>query len=256
MVKEKVSAERWEIAQHSEKEYWNEFDIDRLNKEESIRHKNKAALLEKEFEKFYKIDINTKILQIGCGPEDIINYFSKGKKYAVDPLASFYKNKFKINYKNVMFLEGRGEKLPFKDDFFDIVILANVLDHVEFPEKVLFEISRVMKEKGIFHFENFFYQKSFIVLAKIFSFFKKISTGKIFNIHHPFMFTLPFLKRLISKNFQIIEDSICRELGDYENVKELKKQKLKNKKLSIKLPALFGLYGTINYMAICRKRKL
>lgn len=248
-----TTSKRWEIAQKSEKEYWEEFNSERLAKEEAERHRKKAEILEQEWKKFNKLEKNPKILQIGCGPEDIINYLKNGKKYAVDPLADFYKAHFKMDYKNLEFINGRGEELPFKDKFFDIVVLANVLDHVESPGKVLSEIKRVLKDGGVFHFENLFYQKSFISLSKIWAPIKQAITGRIFNIHHPFMFQLEDLRKIISKDFSIIHEDVAREIAYYENIQELRKLKLKEKKLTAKIPAIFGLYGTINYIAVCGK---
>lgn len=248
-----VSSERWKIAQESEKEYWEEYTLDLLRKEELERHKKKAKILLEEWRKFIQINDKTKILQIGCGPEDVINHLDVGKRYAIDPLADFYQKHFKIDYGNLSFIKGRGENLPFKDKTFDIVILANVLDHVESPEKVLSEIKRVLKDSGIFHFENLFYQRDFIRIATIYGTIKQMMTGSIFNIHHPFMFTLENLRKTISEKFKITHEDIAREIAFYENMEELKKMKKNDKNIKIKIPALFGLYGTINYLSICKK---
>jgi ubiquinone/menaquinone biosynthesis C-methylase UbiE len=250
---QKVSDKRWKIAQDSEKEYWDGFDNRKLMHEEAGRHREKAAILEKEWEPFITLTKDTRILQIGCGPEDVINYFSKGKLYAIDPLADFYKKKFNLDYKNIEFLPARGEEIPFKDEFFDIVILANVLDHVENPQTVLSEIKRVMKKDAIFHFENLFYQKKFISVSKIWGPIKKLFTGQIFNIHHPYMFKQNDLKQILIPSFNIIHEEYGRDIGSYENLKDMKKKKRQDKNFRIKIPALFGLYGTINYTAICRK---
>ena len=247
-------SKRWIIAQKSEKQYWQEYTRDALLKEELERHKRKAEILEEEWKNFIKINKNTKILQIGCGPEDIITHLKNGKRYAIDPLAEFYKKKFSLDYGNLEFLQERGELLPFKDNFFDIVILANVLDHVENPRRVLSEIKRVLKTNGIFHFENLFYQKNFIRIAKIYGAIKESITRDIFNIHHPFMFMLEDLRYMLSKNFSIIHEEIGREIAYYENIQQLKQKKSQEKKLTIKIPAIFGLYGTINYIALCKKK--
>ena len=246
--------ERWKIAQDSEREYWEGYTQESLLKEELERHKRKAEILENEWKHFISLNKNSKILQIGCGPEDVITHLKTGKKYAIDPLADFYKKKFGLNYGNLVFLQGRGEELPFDDKSFDVIILANVLDHVESPEKVLSEIKRVLKDKGIFQFENLFYQRKFIKIAKIWGGIKQTLTGKIFNIHHPYMFSLPALKKIISKNFVPLKEEVAKEIACYDNIEELKQKKLSEEKLTTRMLARLGLYGTINYMAFCKKK--
>jgi len=39
--------------------------------------------------------------------------------------------------------------LPFKSNSFDYAVLADVIEHVNQPEKILKEIKRVLKKKGI-----------------------------------------------------------------------------------------------------------
>ena len=40
-------------------------------------------------------------------------------------------------------------ELPFKDNYFDVVLLTQVIEHLERPETGLIEIHRVLKEKGV-----------------------------------------------------------------------------------------------------------
>ena len=47
------------------------------------------------------------------------------------------------------FIQAIGESIPLRDDFFDLVLLFEVLEHVMNPEVVLKEISRVLKVDGI-----------------------------------------------------------------------------------------------------------
>ena len=49
---------------------------------------------------------------------------------------------------NVRFLEGDATALPFPSDAFDVVTTARTLHHVERPEIVLSEMSRVLKPGG------------------------------------------------------------------------------------------------------------
>jgi SAM-dependent methyltransferase len=47
-----------------------------------------------------------------------------------------------------------NDPLPFPDDSFDVVISANVLEHVEDPERVFAEIHRVLRPAGAFVFQT------------------------------------------------------------------------------------------------------
>ncbi|MEK6860324.1 MAG: class I SAM-dependent methyltransferase [Nanoarchaeota archaeon] len=252
-LKRNVPKERWDIAHISEEEFWNDFTADSLLKKTFERYEKKAEILLKEWAKYIKISKNIRILQIGCGPEDVINHFKKGKKYSIDPLADFYKKKFKFDYKSTHLIKAQGEAIPFPDKHFDIVILINVLDHTHLPEKVLNEINRVLKDKGIFHFENYVFQKRFVNIAKIWSILKKTFSKKIFNIHHPYMFTKNDLKVLVSDKFSILHEEIGRDIGNYENFEELEKAVINSKNPKLFIPGIFGLLGTFNYTIICKK---
>jgi len=50
-------------------------------------------------------------------------------------------------WKGGRFVVGDAHNLPFKDKTFDTVLLSNLLEHVENPEKVLKEAKRVSREK-------------------------------------------------------------------------------------------------------------
>jgi len=92
--------------------------------------------------------LNKKVLDVGSG----IGYLSEmvnnhnGMAYGVDiePDA--------INYckKNIdgQFEFGSAYKLPYDDNYFDYIILADVIEHIEHPTKVLDEIKRVAKNKA------------------------------------------------------------------------------------------------------------
>ncbi|WP_428820917.1 methyltransferase domain-containing protein [Microbulbifer sp. MCCC 1A16149] len=50
----------------------------------------------------------------------------------------------------VQFGVGNALQLPFSDDFFDVVICSEVLEHIEDYQGVLGEINRVLKPAGVF----------------------------------------------------------------------------------------------------------
>ena len=248
-----VQLKRWKLAQQHEKKLWQSINEKQL-KEHLKYYKKKSQNLLQESTKNLKSTKNINILQIGPGPIDIINQIKIGNKYSIDPLADFYKKKFSFNYKETKLIQGVGENLPYEDHFFDIVIFANVLDHTTNPKKVLSEINRVLRSEGILYIEAHFYQKSFIMLSKVFDFLKKTFTGEIFNPCHPHMFQIKELKKLITKNFKIYKEKIGEDIErEVYNLDDLKKH-LKNQKLTRKIPAFLGMLGLINYTCFCKKK--
>jgi len=245
---EEVSQSRWEFAQENEISCW-----DGAKQEELVEHSKYYSVKANKIKKLMLITKRTKILQIGCGPYDIINQFEKGERHAIDPLADFYKEKFNLDYSGVKLVKGVGEKLPYKDNYFDLVIIANVLDHVQNPKQVLGEIRRVLKESGIVYLEAHFYQKRFLALSKLYDLYKRTFTGEIFNPCHPHMFDIDTLKNIISNHFYILFEKTGEDIErEIYSLKDLKEFRLKEK-MTHWLPAYFGMLGLINYSCICSK---
>ncbi len=90
-----------------------------------------------------------KILEIGCGCGNNLNYF--GVKYnanitgtdIADYPIEFCKNNLKGNF---IQHDIDSQNLPFEKDIFDLVILADVIEHVKNPERLMLEALRVGKE--------------------------------------------------------------------------------------------------------------
>lgn len=114
----------------------------------SIGHKFNASLVKKY------ISSKSKILDIGCWSGQLLSAL-EGKKvlyYGLDiPEASGAINLAQSIHKNAKFVIGSGVKLPFKDNFFDIVAIFDVIEHLQInTEKDCFvEIRRVIKTNGI-----------------------------------------------------------------------------------------------------------
>ena len=102
---------------------------------------------------------NLKILDIGCGGGLLSEEFAKqgAEVTGVDisekslEIARNHatENKLTIDYK-----KGSAENLPLNDNTFDAVICADVLEHVDDLEKVIKEISRVLKFNGVFCYDT------------------------------------------------------------------------------------------------------
>ena len=58
----------------------------------------------------------------------------------------------KLKTKDLNAYLGTGERLPFEDNFFDLVVAWDVMEHVPDDQKAFAEVSRVLKPGGYFLF--------------------------------------------------------------------------------------------------------
>ncbi len=100
-----------------------------------------------------------KILDIGCGGGLLSEEFAGrgaevtgvdiSEKSLEIAKSHALENKLKINYKS-----GYAENIPAEDNTFNAVICADCLEHVDNLEKVIKEISRVLKNDGFFCYDT------------------------------------------------------------------------------------------------------
>lgn len=101
-----------------------------------------------------KNKIIQKVLDYGCGRGEIVYYFSNkgilsiGVDYSTDAI-SICKNTYRFN-KNLKWHLIKGHKLPFKENYFDIIFFLDVIEHIYDEEllKILSEFKRVLKPGG------------------------------------------------------------------------------------------------------------
>lgn len=91
-----------------------------------------------------------KVLEVGAGDGSILHYLSEWNTFpemhALEISQSGTEQIRKRNLKNVKSAGVfDGYQIPFDDNEFDLVILAHVLEHVEFERMLLREIKRVSK---------------------------------------------------------------------------------------------------------------
>jgi len=100
----------------------------------------------------------TKLLDIGCGGGFLSNFLIKkgiqitGIDISEDAIkiARQYDKTKKVHY-----MQGDAYNLPFLENSFDFVCAMDFLEHVTNPEKVIQQISRVLKPGGCFFFYTF-----------------------------------------------------------------------------------------------------
>lgn len=143
----------------------------------------------------------SKVLEVGCGEGSILYWLDQWgfcpELYAVDISESGIRQTREKNMKSLA--EARvfdGYTLPYPDNYFDLAYCAHVIEHVEFPRKLMREIMRVSKFQ---HYEvpiDF----SFYVDRKAEHFF---AYGHL-NIYTPSLFRY----LLISEGHKVIKE-IC-----------------------------------------------
>lgn len=106
-------------------------------------HKN----MENEFAN--KNDI---VLEIGPGTSPHINYLNENfkKYYMLDSSLfsyNFLRNKFKKK-KNIIISRSKKNKIPFKKNYFDRIIMSHVLEHISEPENYILKVLTKLKKGG------------------------------------------------------------------------------------------------------------
>lgn len=93
------------------------------------------------------------VLDIACGTGYGTEYLLK-KGYArkvyggdISPESINYAKK-RYKNKNLVFRVMRAEKMPFKDNFFDVIVSFETIEHLEKYREFLFECRRVLKRGG------------------------------------------------------------------------------------------------------------
>ena len=150
---------------------------------------------------------STRVLQIGAGPVDVIDFFPPCEKHAIDPLADRYKQLFRdYQDSSVKYIKGVGEQLPYENDYFDFVVVRNALDHVYDPAKVLREIRRVLKPNGILYVWIHLYDRKTSIAYRILN-----AVTRYFETE-PWAFTLGRIKALLrGGGFQICHPACIEE---------------------------------------------
>lgn len=90
-----------------------------------------------------------RILDVGCGDGVLLSLIGRKSQailYGIDPdPVSLTAARQKVKAKFVL---GKAEKLPFKNNLFDVVVATEIIEHLSHPAKLLAEARRVLKSGG------------------------------------------------------------------------------------------------------------
>ncbi len=144
------------------------------------------------------------ILDIGCASgwflSRIARTYPDAKCYGVDihKAAIVYGQK---KYPKLKLVRSDAHNIPFKDNMFDLIVCTEVLEHVEDPQKVLYEMKRLLKKDGKAIIEL----DSGSLLFSVVWFLWRLGQGNVWNHSHLHSFTVEKLGRLIKKTgFKIL----------------------------------------------------
>ena len=124
------------------------FNVDKILKRENIK---------KYFDKKIQSEINydDKILDFGCGPGTFslkLSDMTKSQVHSVDISEKFVeecKRQIQINNKKNIFVNiNDNSKLKYENNYFDKIVLIDVIHHLEDIHGALKELKRVLKKDG------------------------------------------------------------------------------------------------------------
>ncbi|MBS0652162.1 MAG: 3-demethylubiquinone-9 3-O-methyltransferase [Verrucomicrobia bacterium] len=99
-----------------------------------------------------------RILDIGCGGGLLSNELARAGHVVTGidlSQSSLDQAKKRDVSKSVEYIYCNAEKIPFEDETFDVVCAMDFLEHVESPETIIQEASRLLKPGGLFFFHTF-----------------------------------------------------------------------------------------------------
>lgn len=122
-----------------------------LLEEEGTNHwwfRVRYDLLRKLVENYCYNKVDLKILDLGCGA----GYHSKilekyGEVFSLDASETAVDFCRQKGLKHVV--QGQADHLPFESEQFDLVVILDVLEHLEDDAKAVAEIKRVLKKNGV-----------------------------------------------------------------------------------------------------------
>lgn len=151
-------------------------------------------------------------LDIGCASgfmiSEIAKSYPQAKYFGIDVYDKAISYAIKI-YPHIKFQIASAEKLPFKNESFDLILCYETIEHVENPIACLLEIKRVLKKDGTFILA----MDSGNMLFRIVWWFWEKTRGKVWQEAHLHPFHRHQLEKLINGNGFVIKKKILSFLG-------------------------------------------
>jgi SAM-dependent methyltransferase len=131
--------------------------------------RQRSARVREKLERVRAISPDARVLEVGSGAHGLVFFFGTTRGVGVDPLACDYAALFPAWQHRARTLAAAGERLPFADASFDVVLCDNVVDHAEDPARIARELSRVLAPGGLLYFTVNFHHAVYSAAARLHS---------------------------------------------------------------------------------------
>jgi len=171
----------------------------------SLSNNEKTKIYREHLDEIIKIKKFGKLLDIGCGSG---NFLNEARKYGFDvygvDVSSYVIEKANKIYKLKNLKQGKLNKGTFKKDFFDVITMNDVIEHVDDPSSILRLANSFLKKDGILLVYTI---NESSLLYKVANYLHKLSFGMIkkpielcYPVHHLFYFRDYNLKIYLKNN--------------------------------------------------------
>ena len=94
-----------------------------------------------------------KVLDVGCATGFFLSKFAQEgyTVWGMDVSAYAVQTAKKLIPQGTFVQQNAEETFPFENNFFDFISMEDILEHLLYPEKALFQASRVLKKGGIIY---------------------------------------------------------------------------------------------------------
>jgi len=158
-----------------------------------------------------------RFLEIGCGTGEFLERTARLderlKVWGID-VSKLAIDKIKEKGFDGFALDVSQQKLPFPDEFFDVVYSGDVIEHLLDPDFMISEVNRILKEEGFLVLTTpnlASWCNRILLLFGVQPLFSEVSTKKVFGrsgskiVGHLRLYTLTSLKEFLSYyGFKII----------------------------------------------------
>ncbi len=127
----------------------------------------RSARVREKLERVRPIAPDARVLEVGSGAHGLVFFFGTTRGVGCDPLACDYAALFPAWQGRALTVAAAGERLPFADASFDVVLCDNVVDHAEDPARIALELSRVLAPGGLLYFTVNFHHAVYTFASRL-----------------------------------------------------------------------------------------